>query len=314
MHTPGPIGRPLAPARVTALSSRQGVRRVQRAAGNRATRALLQRTCQCAGRNDCSVIEPEPVFRQHPELQSFVPPPDPVAVSRTDVVQGAIAACPIAAVMVATAHARPGRIRALLGPQRPGIALSKRADDEIFRFWSDVTYCVTFTGGGDHTVTPVVYFDGADVTYASTPTGPGWPSLIEKAYAIFRGSNSYARLDKGTTLTPVPDARTVLGDVVGPSDMAHIASDRLFTANATDRALTDADLIAMARRATTRPTIAASVAAGAVAPVISDHGYAVLRWDGRRVVLRNPWGGAGAEFALTISELKASFQAVLQAV
>ena len=215
--------------------------------------------------------------------------------------------------MVATAHARPSRIQALLGQPQSGDVFSKRQHDQIYRFWSTTSYQVKFHCWTAVTVTPVVYFDGQTVAYASTPSGPGWPSLIEKAYAIWKGRDSYNRLNMGTTYRPVPDAQTVLGDLVGPSDMADISGGRFFPHNGNDRALTNADLTAMVRRATRRPTIAASLAQGAQNGVVSDHAYAVLRLRQSRVMLRNPWGGNGAEISLTIAQLLANFQAIWQA-
>lgn len=260
-----------------------------------------------------SLIEPEPVLMHRFELKSFNPPAHPLVVRAADVVQGQIAACPIAAVMVATAHARPDRIQALLGPPQAGVVLSKRRDDEIFRFWSSTTYQVRFRRGPATTVTPVVYYDDRQVAYARTQDAPGWPSLVEKAYAIWRGGNSYNGLNQGTTLGPPPDAQMVLEDLSGPSDMADIIGGRFFPNASTERALTDTDLSGMANRGSRRPTIAGSLLHGTTRGVVSNHAYAVLRWRNGRVVLRNPWGGPGAEVTLTLTEIRANFRALWQA-
>ncbi|MFF0527807.1 hypothetical protein ACFYT3_05405 [Nocardia amikacinitolerans] len=262
-----------------------------------------------------AIIEPEPLLGDHVRLRSVEPPTHPLVVRYTDVVQGRIANCPIAAVMAATAHARPDRTRRLLGEPQVGDVWSIRRHPDAIFHWSTVTYHVRFTSGAAKTVTPVLYHRGDKVAYARTPNGPGWPSIVEKAYAIWKGLNKYQNLEEDSGLRPGPDAQTVLNDLVGPSDMAHIAGGTLFHAQGGQARLTDEHLIDIARQARHRPTIAGSVEHGAANGIISNHAYAVLRWDraAQRVVMRNSAEYGVADPRLTIAQLRANFQAVWQA-
>jgi hypothetical protein len=261
------------------------------------------------------LIEPEPVLLHHVQLKEVPPAPNPLQPRLDDVVQGQIAACPIAAAMVAAAHARPSVITGVLGPPISETVLSKRASDEIFRYWSSTIYTVRFRHGAPVRVTPVLYFAGNDVHYAKTPQGPGWPSFIEKGYAIFRGGNSYNRLNIGTALHPVPDGGKVMDDLVGSPDMAHIAGGRFYAHGGGDQTLTDQLLQAMLARASRRPTIAGSIANGAEQfdSIVSNHAYAVLRFASGVVHLRNPWGDASATRTVSFQNFKRAFQAVWQA-
>ncbi|MGV9612194.1 C2 family cysteine protease [Nocardia xishanensis] len=264
---------------------------------------------------NAALIEPEPLLGDYVRLRSVEPPTHPLVVRYTDVVQGRIANCPIAAVMAATAHARPDRIRQLLGAPQVGDVWSIRRRPNAIFHWSTVTYHVRFTSGAAKTVTPVLYHREDQVAYARTPNGPGWPSMVEKAYAIWKGNNSYQNLEEDSGLRPGPDAQTVLADLVGPSDMAYIANDKLFHARGGQTTLRDEHLIAIAQRALHRPTIAGSVEHGAADGIISNHAYAVLRWDrtAKRVVMRNSAEYGAADPRLTIAQLRANFQAVWQA-
>jgi hypothetical protein len=260
------------------------------------------------------LIEPEPVLLHRVELREVGPAPEPFQPRPTDVVQGQIAACPIAAAMVAAASARPDVLVRTLGPQRAETVLSKRRDDAIFRYWSSITYNVTFRSGTPVRVTPVLYFGGQDVWYATTPHGPGWPSFIEKGYAIFRGNNSFNRLDLGTSLHPVPDGGKVMRDLVGPPDMAHLSGGRFYPNGGADQALDDQLLVAMLGRSAQRPTIAGSLLAGAQGGIVNNHAYAVLRYAAGFAHLRNPWGGTGADVRVSLADFKRSFQVVWQSL
>lgn len=260
-----------------------------------------------------SLIEPEPVLLDRSDLREGAAVADPLNPRPTDVVQGQIAACPIAAGMVAMAHARPAALRAVLGAAAPDDVLSKRDSDEIFRHWSTFYFTVRFRTGSPLRVTPFVYAHDGQITYASTPNGAGWPSYIEKAYAVYRGRNSYNRLDKGTSLNPVPDGGRVMEDLAGRPDLAFMTTGRFFRSQGGDVELTATILADMLGRAERRPTIAGTITQGAEAHgVVSDHAYAVLRYRQGRVTLRNPWGGANAEVRITLAAFRQAFQAAWQ--
>jgi hypothetical protein len=176
-----------------------------------------------ASTND-TLIEPEPVWGDKSlTLRIGQPASDPLRPRPEDVVQGAIAACPIAAVMVALAYSRPANLNVMLGPPLKITVLSKRKDEEVFSYWSDWCYDVKFPRAPSAIrVTPMLYFDDSMVQYAATPNGAGWPSYIEKAYAVWksggiaRGSGGdYSRLALRRSLIDTPTLGEVLEDLVG---------------------------------------------------------------------------------------------------
>ena len=270
-----------------------------------------------------SLIEPEPVRMQHGlTLRSGPIAPSPLRPSPNDVVQGDIAACPIAAVMVALAHARPANLGRMLGPHLTGPVLSKRRDDEIFRHWSDHYYEVTFPGRGTPTrITPFLYHDGQQVQYASMPGGAGWPSYVEKAYAVFKSrggqggsGGDYSRLALGMTFGGPPHLGEVIEDLIGRFDVLDLRQGQFIDARRNARAATAGDVAAIAGRAARRPTVAPSNAAGAERfGIVSNHGYAVLGFH-RGVRLRNPWGGPGATSTVSVADFRQAFQGIWQAV
>jgi hypothetical protein len=268
-------------------------------------------------------IEPEPVRHQQGlTLRAGPLAPDPLAARPTDVVQGSISACPIAAVMVALAHARPANLGRMLGQRQKGPLLSKRRDDQIYGLWSDFYYDVVFPGRGSATrITPFVYFDDQNVQYASTPNGAGWPSYIEKAYAVWKSGGGrggsggdYSKLDLQGTFGGPPTVDEVVRDLIGAMDTLLFASDQFFRSDGGARDIADGDIERMARSAGRRPTIAASIATGAEQfSIVSNHGYAILGF-GNGVRLRNPWGGGGAESVISVARFRQAFQGIWQAV
>jgi len=268
-----------------------------------------------------SLIEPEPLKGQTGlELRAGPIEPTPLHPRIEDVVQGEIAACPIAAVMVALAHARPPDLDRILGRPQAGPVLSKRRGDQIFRHWSDQVYDVTFPGRGPVTrITPYVYFEEQKVKYASTPGGPGWPSYIEKAYAVLKshggqggsgGDYSELDLDGGRA----PTLNDVMKDLIGKIDVLHFGQQQFFGSKGTSRPMADGDILAMARQAGRRPTVGPSIPTGAGHGIEDNHGYAILGVDTTGIRLRNPWGGAGATFSISVAVYRQEFQGVFQAV
>lgn len=274
------------------------------------------------------LIEPEPAAHVgesslgRPQLKETQKAPSPLGAKPQDVIQGAIANCPIAAVMLALAHTRPAKLSSMLGAPQSAKVKSKRRADKTYRFTTDFYYDVTFPGRGKPTrITGLLYFRGGDVLYAATPAGPGWPSFIEKAYAVWKGGGgrgssggSYARLDSEDSLRPPPDGGEVIRDLVGKFDMAHITGKQFFTADEKVRALEKKDIPDMAKRAGKRPTIAASRTGKRGHNIIGNHGYAVLGWRKGNLRLRNPHGGNHAVVTISAANFRKEFQAVWQAL
>lgn len=267
-----------------------------------------------------SLIEPEPVSLTGKTLQLKLGPLGSVPPKPTDVVQGQIAACPIAAVMVAMAHARPDLVTAMLGSPKAGPILSKREGDEIFNLWSDQFLEISFPGRGQPTpVTPWVYFDGQDVEFASTPNGPGWPSYIEKAYAVWKSpkslgqGGSYSRLEltQGGVLGP-PTLNDVMKDLIGPFDVLRFVDDQLNPR----AALKNSDIIKFAADAGRLPTVAPSLPDDSIETrfgIIPKHGFAVLGANKDSLILRNPHGGPGARQIIPLSFCRKAFHGLWQA-
>jgi hypothetical protein len=175
-----------------------------------------------------TLLEPEPVKMQHGfKLIAGSITPSPLTARKEDVIQGDIAACPIAAVMVAMAQARPSNLNRILGAPIRGTVISKRRDREIFDLWSEFYYDVTFPGRGTATrISPQVYAKDGSVKYARTPTGAGWPSYIEKAYAVWKSrggqggsGGDYTRLDLRVSLLDPPSLNEVMNDLIGKIDV-----------------------------------------------------------------------------------------------
>lgn len=278
------------------------------------------------------LIEPEPVRGDRVKLRSGPIVPSPFTPLYADVVQGAIAACPIAAVMVALARARPTKLRQILGSPLKGPVLSKRRDDEIYNLWADQYYAVRFELHQQPIdITPYVYFDEQEVQYAKTPGGAGWPSYIEKAYAVWKSKGGqggsggdYTRLAKGMSLGGPPTLTEVMLDVIGPTEILDLAPGRdlFFDASGNSRAASTTEIERMATQAASRPTVAPTNTVGAEqvhSDLVDDHGFAILGFDARAklIRLRNPWGSNGSknpEPRVTVSQYRRAFQGIWQAV
>lgn len=268
-----------------------------------------------------SLTEPEPSSQTRGvRLRETAQVNVPLNARPNDVVQGNLAGCPIVAMLVALAHTRTARLNAMLGAPQAGDVFSKRRRDRIYTFWTRFYYDVTFPGRATATrISGVLYHQDRNVVYARLPGGAGWPSLLEKAYAVWRGGNSYDRLDLRSTRN-VPDGGDVVCDLAGRHDMADISGSHLYTnvdctnrTSASDRALRNADILAMAGRASRRPTIAASRSVNPGHGIVANHAYAVLGRNRGNLRLRNPHGGAGANVTISRANFMTAFQAVWQA-
>jgi len=243
-------------------------------------------------------------------------PVEPLVPRPEDVVQGTISACPLAGVMVAMAHTRPAPVAAILGARIPEEAFGRRAGQALFSIWTAEHYVVRFRRGAPIKISPAVYFQGPEVRYARTATGAGWPGLIEKAYAVWRGHGSYNGLDKHKSLSPSPHAAMVLHDLAGnPPSMIDFPGNRYHHAQGGSAVLSANHLTTMLGNARLYPTIAASIQGNAPHPVVPDHTYAVLGMSNQnqRVRLRNPWNGQGALLSLGLDQFRQKFEAVWQA-
>jgi hypothetical protein len=269
------------------------------------------------------IIEPDPSrhSRRNLQLRGTNRIAAPLRPSMTDVVQGNLAGCPVVATLAALAHTRPTQLASMLGAPVSGDVFSGRRDpNALLAPWTDHYYDVTFPGNtATIRISGAVYHHSGGVEYASTPAGAGWPSLLEKAYATWRGRGSYERLDL-RSLHTVPGPDKVMCDLVGAYDMADIAGSHWYEDVSCrnrkaekDRALDRRrDMIALAGRANRRPTVAASRQTTRHGTV-DNHAYAVLGYRGGRIRLRNPHGGSGATVGLTVNEFLADFAAVYQA-
>ncbi len=225
-----------------------------------------------------------------------------------DVVQGGISTCPAAAALVAMAHADPAAIRSLF------VASSYQAGPPR-------VYSIRFRGSGVRAVrvTTRLYHQAGSLVYASSGNNVIWPSLLEKAYAVYRGGNSYRGLAKRQRqLGSPPDVARVMQDFVGNYLwIAHTNAQNIAQPLTGLSAAKRGDLVRALRRSTRRPTIAASLGAGvpAATNVTAEHVYAVLGYGRGRVTLRNPWNisymPAGAQFTLSLAQFQSAFLMVL---
>lgn len=262
------------------------------------------------------LIEPDPVFRDKARLKTVKTAPDASAPKAQDVVQGAIANCPIAATMTALAHATPKKVTAMLGPANKVNVLSKRRNEDKFSHKSSFCYSVKFHGNSKKVqISPVLYFAGSDVQYAGSPGGVGWPSYIEKAYAVWRGRGSYSRLEGESSLVDPPSANQVMKDCVGRIDYVDLENSHFYPDKGGDEPLKVRKLVDLLGKAASQPTIAASHPNNAKKyKIINFHGYAVMRITKKSMVhLRNPHGGSGADVQISLKDFQSAFIAVLQA-
>lgn len=248
------------------------------------------------------ITEPTPVFMHRDlTLKNVITrlfDGDPKA---EDVIQGYIGNCPLAAVLVAVAHAKPALLKSMISEQTADV-VSKDKSDANFSVKTDKLLTVQFRKGNPVEMSRLLYHNkDGDLVYASASRSVSWVSFIEKAYAVLRGGNSYNGLNDTTTLNGPPSANKVMEDVVGDYEFAVPTST------------SDKDLLAVLADAKKYPTIAASNAKlPESSPIVASHGYAVMGVASKTVLLRNPWGGAEANKKISVTDFKSAFQLVLQ--
>lgn len=265
------------------------------------------------------IVEPEPTHSEYvlrPEntpLFNGTPKPD-------EVIQGELAVCPLAAVLVAVAHANPQLLQTMVSKPTPATVVSTLASDAKFRLVSNAVMTVQFRNVKPIEISTLLYYESLgdedqavwQIPYAFSDKGVSWVSFIEKAYAVLRGKNSYATLNVNRQLV----ANDVMRDVVGPFIFVDLSRDRIFTPTGKDNKeeeLSDKRLEILLKAAKQHPTVAASRDKVASSTTVANHGYGVLGFDGKKVYLRNPHGGTDANVSLSLAELKKNFEAVLQA-
>lgn len=263
---------------------------------------------------DFGLIEPEPLPDSSAILRAVhfrtadagqEPQPD-------EVEQGAIANCALPAVLVALAHSNRPAIKRMI-KERPAAVFSRRKSDEIYRYWTDLLYEVQFRSGPPIKISTMFYVDDAKrLVYARSTRDLAWVSCIEKAYAVFRGQNSYGGLNGA-----VPAGR-VMEDLAGPHDVSDLNTNQYFYPPEEGRDdskladLKDDRLTRTLVHAESFPTISTSKKVKSHQEITEDHAYAVLRFAHGKVKLRDPWGGPGANVALLLGDFKRSFSFVMQ--
>jgi hypothetical protein len=231
----------------------------------------------------------------------------------TDVQQGELANCPVAAILAALAHTAagqkrineliieftPARVTTTLSKQIVDTLTAKTADDPDYRtqdkqVTSHRYFSVNLFGGIEVSdVFYVKYSDGNDVDmiYMDSPNQALWPCVIEKAYALRVGG--YEDLDDDSKHTANEFWEALVGKKPGGFKVD---------------AKTDVDTIAAAaRKAGTVPTIAASRDDAKM--VLDHHAFAVLGLKNKTTIeLYNPHGKTET---LSLTDFRANFQTVL---
>lgn len=236
-----------------------------------------------------------------------------------DVIQGEIKVCPLVGALAAVAHANPQLLKSMVTTTKATV-ISTLAANPKFREVTNLLITVQFREGKPIEMSSLLYYESLgdedqplwQIPYAFSDTGVSWVSFIEKAYVVLRGKNHYATLNQSGGL----NANDVMRDVVGPHIFVDLTQDRIFTPKGKDNKeedLSDKRLEALLKAAKKHPTLAASRDTVASKTIVAHHGYAVLGFDGKKVQLRNPHGGANANVALSLADLKKNFAAILQA-
>jgi hypothetical protein len=218
-----------------------------------------------------------------------------------DVKQGALANCPIAAILAAMAYTASGRsrIQGMIKETKETVETdvakvagkldSPPKDNKI----TSQRY-FTVSLGGTFEVSDVFYTNDADrnwsLIYMQSPTKALWPCVIEKAYAA--KVKSYEELDSQTR-TANEFWKVLVGsepDGIEVNDDTDVSTIR--------------KIAAVAHKI---PTIGASRDdAHEVEPW---HGYAVLGVEGKNIKLYNPWA---ARTTISIPTFRRNFKAILR--
>ena len=218
-----------------------------------------------------------------------------------DVRQGIIANCALASILAAHAHTASGK-KHLLGMVKEisgkGVAVETDvtaggplANPPAGNVVASSRYFVVTLGGKTYEVSDVFYTnDGArnswELWYMRSPTNVLWPCVIEKALAVRQGG--YHKLDE-SSLTADDMWKVVTGN----------APTKIMVSDTTS----DATLLAAARAATSKATIAGSNTSAT--DVNRHHGFAVLGVSGGKIQVHDP--GVVNQFSLTPKQFRHDF-------
>jgi hypothetical protein len=161
--------------------------------------------------------------------------------------------------------------------------------------------------------TPVLFTDlnaGGVVHYMRTPAPLAlWPSIIEKAYAIGRGQNSYDGINNDIGLAEC------MQDMTGFAIEEHLIADEPVPEQPPPPPpVTDQTLRRILHRHNRRPTILGSIGTPADARIRGNHTFAVTRFQSGDVRVVDPIEETPATREITIpfNELRDSFGEVVQ--
>jgi len=264
------------------------------------------------------LIEPEPAFGQAVALQDVNLPlfvGGQSVPATDDMMQGALNNCPVAAILAALAHVAPESLAGMISRSTADVRSRRRSDPAGGTpYRTDRLYTVQFRAGNPVQLSSFLYYTAGAIAYAHSPDDrASWMSYIEKAYAVFRGGNSYNRLNTTTQMGEAPTVNRVMEDLAGPFDYADMEENLIYRSGFDPVPLTDAILREMLGQAGQRVTVAGSAVSGVPENVVRNHAYTVLGRRRNTVTLRNPQGGTGAEVTFSFDEFKSVFRAMLQA-
>jgi calpain family cysteine protease len=217
-----------------------------------------------------------------------------------DVKQGALANCPIAAILAALAHTASGRKRI----QDMVVEHNTRVETDLTGVAGELDSLpknntiisnryFTVTLGETIEVSDVFYTNDADrnwsLIYMQSPTNALWPCVIEKAYAV--KLNGYEEVDDDVKHT----ANEFWKGLVGSNPKGFAVNDK-----------TDIEKIREAAKAASRvPTIGASK--DNATKVTAYHGYAVLGIQDSTIELYNPYGRIEK---ISLKDFRSNFKAI----
>jgi hypothetical protein len=239
--------------------------------------------------------------------------PDP-----NDVQQGFIGDCPVAAVLLAMAITPKGKQKIVSMIQDLTVSALDSVESNGTRHTTTRKLHVTFTAGNTD-ITDYVWMNGFSATGTTPPanlemlflhsggnptSGVMWPSFIEKAYVVLKGS-SYDVLDGRNTQEVMNDFwgdhTIALFDTAKAEISTGVQAGTCNSAGCTFTTSTPFDLTKPAERAkfitqltdllknvTSKPTFAGTVAAPTNGNLDKEHGYAIEGFASNQIKLVNP--------------------------
>ena len=157
---------------------------------------------------------------------------------------------------------------------------------------------MVFAAGIPIIVSGYIWHRGGALEYGRSERGDLWPSILEKAYVVEYGANSYGKIFG--SLIPFEVMNTVLG------------SSREVIA----RGASEATLEEILKKAKRKPTIAdtfTDIPAQVQVPngIVDNHTYAVRGMKGQTVQVYNPLDGQTIDISL--AKFQRVFETVVQA-